>query len=131
MMLSDGTKDQVLPCKTAGFQLIEHTTNPVSRAPSKTQFTPVRKILFSATRTSVVPGSCSDARRISFSTDVTLIATDVSLIDSRFFLAECYFALAESFRAGFWANVVRNRFGGCLWPSAPRSSANFLPFPQI
>ena len=63
--------------------------------------------------------------------DVTLIATDVSLIDSDgSLLAESYFKPRGKFRPGLWANVVRNRFGGCTLAFRCEVIADILPLPR-
>ena len=63
--------------------------------------------------------------------DVTLIATDVSLIDSDgSLLAESYFEPRGKFRPGLWANVVRNRFGGCTLAFRCEVIGDILPLPR-
>jgi glycosyltransferase involved in cell wall biosynthesis len=130
----DGTKDQVLSLQDSRIQLIEHTTNrgvactfedAIHAASGKILFLSDQDDLWSPRKVAVMLAAFHSQP------NVTLIATDVSLIDSDgSLLAESYFAPRGSFRAGFWANVVRNRFGGCTLAFRSEVIGDFLPLPR-
>jgi GT2 family glycosyltransferase len=131
---ADGTKDQVLSLGDSRIQLIEHVTN---RGVSRTFEDAIRaasgKILFLSDQDDLwSPHKVAmilDAFRSQ--PDVTLIATDVSLIDSDgSLLAESYFTPRGKFRPGLWANVVRNRFGGCTMAFRCEVIGDILPLPR-
>lgn len=63
--------------------------------------------------------------------DVSLIASDVALIDADDnLLAESYFRPRGGFRAGLWANLIRNRFGGCTMAFRSEVIGEILPLPH-
>jgi glycosyltransferase involved in cell wall biosynthesis len=62
---------------------------------------------------------------------VTLIATDAALIDARGeLISRSYFADRGKFRAGLWANLLRNRFGGCTMAFRSTLLPEILPLPH-
>ena len=63
--------------------------------------------------------------------EITLIATDNALIDENdTLISSSYFASRGGFRAGLWANVVRNRFGGCTMAFRADVIGEILPLPH-
>ena len=63
--------------------------------------------------------------------DVSLIASDVALIDADDnLIAESYFRPRGGFRAGLWANLIRNRFGGCTMAFRSEVIGEILPLPH-
>ena len=63
--------------------------------------------------------------------DATLVATDTAIIDSDgALLAASYFSGRGAFRPGLWANLVRNRFGGCTMALRAELLGEILPLPH-
>lgn len=63
--------------------------------------------------------------------DVTLIATDTALINSEGELIKAsYFGPRGRFSQGFWANWMRNRFGGCTMAFRAAIIDEILPLPH-
>lgn len=63
--------------------------------------------------------------------DVMLIATDNALIDEAgTLISPSYFAGRGKFRPGLWANLMRNRFGGCTMAFRAELISDILPFPH-
>jgi glycosyltransferase involved in cell wall biosynthesis len=63
--------------------------------------------------------------------DVTLIATDTAIIRADGSLVtESYFKPRGKFRPGLWANLVRNRFGGCTMAFRSTLIGEILPLPH-
>jgi len=131
---TDGTKEQVLSLGDSRIQLIEHTTN---RGVSRTFEDAIRaasgRILFLSDQDDLWSPKKVAVMLEAFRSqpDVTLIATDVSLIDSDgSLLAESYFKPRGKFRPGLWANLVRNRFGGCTMAFRSEVIGDILPLPS-
>lgn len=62
---------------------------------------------------------------------VTLIATDTALIDEDGrMISESFFAGRGRFRSGLWANLARNRFGGCTMAFRAEIISDILPLPR-
>ena len=130
----DGTKSQVLSLGDSRIQLIEHTTN---RGVTRTFEDAIRaasgRILFLSDQDDLWSPKKVALMLEAFLSrpEVTLIATDVSLIDSDgSLLAESYFKPRGKFRPGLWANVVRNRFGGCTLAFRCEVIGDILPLPR-
>ncbi len=131
---TDTTTEQVLSLKDSRIRLIKHPTNrgvactfedAIRAAAGKILFLSDQDDLWSPSKVAVMLAAFRSQA------NVTLIATDVSLIDSDgSLLAESYFAPRGSFRPGFWANLVRNRFGGCTLAFRSEVIGNFLPLPR-
>lgn len=63
--------------------------------------------------------------------EATLIATDNALIDaSGTLLSKSYFAGRGRFHPGLWANLIRNRFGGCTMAFRAYIVEEILPLPH-
>ena len=63
--------------------------------------------------------------------EVALVASDTALIDEDGKLtAESYFRPRGEFKPGFWANWVRNRYGGCTLAFRAELLNDILPFPH-
>jgi GT2 family glycosyltransferase len=130
----DGTKEQVLSLGDNRIQLIEHRTNrgvartfedAIRAASGRILFLSDQDDLWSPKKVTVM------LEAFRFQPEVTLIATDVSLIDSDgSLLAESYFTPRGKFRPGLWANVVRNRFGGCTLAFRCEVIGDILPLPR-
>jgi GT2 family glycosyltransferase len=130
----DGTKEQVLALGDKRIQLIAHTAN---RGVARTFEDAIRaasgRILFLSDQDDLwSPRKVAVMLEAFLSRpEVTLIATDVSLIDSDgCLLAESYFKPRGKFRPGLWANVVRNRFGGCTLAFRCEVIGDILPLPR-
>lgn len=130
----DQTKEQVLSLGDSRIQLIEHTTN---RGATRTFEDAIRaasgRILFLSDQDDLWSPKKVAVMLEAFRSrpEVTLIATDVSLIDSDgSLLAESYFKRRGKFRPGLWANVVRNRFGGCTLAFRCEVIGDILPLPR-
>jgi GT2 family glycosyltransferase len=124
----------VLSLGDSRIQLIEHTTN---RGVSRTFEDAIRaasgRILFLSDQDDLWSPKKVAVMLEAFRSqpDVTLIATDVSLIDSDgSLLAESYFKPRGKFRPGLWANLVRNRFGGCTMAFRSEVIGDILPLPS-
>ncbi len=131
---TDGTKEKVLSLADSRIQLIEHTAN---RGVSRTFEDAIRaasgRILFLSDQDDLWSPNKVAVMLEAFRSqpDVTLIATDVSLIDSDgSLLAESFFKSRGKFRPGLWANVVRNRFGGCTMAFRSEIIGDILPLPR-
>jgi len=130
----DGTKEQVLSLGDNRIQLIEHRTNrgvartfedAIRAASGRILFLSDQDDLWSPKKVAVM------LKAFRSQPEVTLIATDVSLIDSQgSLLAESYFTPRGKFRSGLWANVVRNRFGGCTLAFRCEVIGDILPLPR-
>lgn len=60
-----------------------------------------------------------------------LVASDSALIDENGALLEpSYFAPRGGFSSGFWSNLLRNRYGGCLLAFRAEFRREILPFPH-
>jgi GT2 family glycosyltransferase len=130
----DRTKEQVLCLGDNRIQLIEHRTN---RGVARTFEDAIRaasgRILFLSDQDDLWSPKKVAVMLEAFRSqpEVTLIATDVSLIDSDgSLLAESYFKPRGKFRPGLWANVVRNRFGGCTLAFRCEVIGDILPLPR-
>jgi glycosyltransferase involved in cell wall biosynthesis len=131
---TDGTKDQVLSLEDSRIRLIEHETNrgaartfedAIQAASGRILFLSDQDDLWSPKKVAVM------LEAFLSQPNVTLIATDVSLIDSDgSLLAESYFKPRGKFRPGLWANVVRNRFGGCTLAFRCEIIGDILPLPR-
>ncbi len=131
---TDGTKEKVLSLGDRRIQLIEHTAN---RGVSRTFEDAIRaasgRVLFLSDQDDLWSPNKVAVMMEAFRShpDVTLIATDVSLIDGDgSLLAESYFKPRGNFRPGLWANVVRNRFGGCTMAFRCELIGDILPLPR-
>ncbi len=63
--------------------------------------------------------------------EVMLIASDTALIDEEgTLIAPSYFAPRGGFSAGFWNNMIRNRYGGCTLAFRAELCREILPFPH-
>jgi GT2 family glycosyltransferase len=131
---TDGTKEKVLSLGDSRIQLIEHAIN---RGVSRTFEDAIRaasgRILFLSDQDDLWSPNKVAVMLEAFRSqpDVTLIATDVSLIDSDgSLLAESYFTPRGRFRPGLWANVIRNRFGGCTMAFRCEVIGDILPLPR-
>jgi glycosyltransferase involved in cell wall biosynthesis len=61
--------------------------------------------------------------------NVTLITTDGVVLDSNGAqLSETFYTGGRKFRSGFWANLFRNRFGGCTMAFRAELIGDILPF---
>jgi GT2 family glycosyltransferase len=131
---TDGTRERVLSLGDSRIQLIEHTTN---RGVSRTFEDAIRaasgRILFLSDQDDLWSPNKVAVMLEAFRSqpDVTLIATDVSLIDcDGSLLAASYFQPRGKFRPGLWANVIRNRFGGCTLAFRCEVIGDILPLPR-
>ena len=131
---TDKTKEQVLSLRDSRVQLIEHAANhgvartfedAIRAASGRILFLSDQDDLWSPRKVAVM------LEAFLAQPEVTLIATDVSLIDSDgALLAESYFTPRGRFRPGFWANLVRNRFGGCTLAFRCEVIGDILPLPR-
>jgi GT2 family glycosyltransferase len=131
---TDGTREKVLSLGDSRIQLVEHTIN---RGVSHTFEDAIRaasgRILFLSDQDDLWSPHKVAVMLEAFRSqpDVTLIATDVSLIDcDGSLLAESYFKPRGKFKPGLWANVVRNRFGGCTMAFRCEVIGDILPLPR-
>jgi GT2 family glycosyltransferase len=131
---TDRTKEEVLSLGDSRIKLIEHMLNHgVSRtfedairaASGRILFLSDQDDLWSPRKVAVI------LEAFRSQPEVTLIATDVSLIDSDGSLfVKSYFTPRGKFRPGLWANVVRNRFGGCTMAFRCEVIGDILPLPR-
>ncbi len=62
---------------------------------------------------------------------VSLVATDNALIDSNgALISKSYFENRGPFRQGLWANLIRNRYGGCTMAFRAEILSEVLPLPH-
>ena len=62
---------------------------------------------------------------------VSLVATDNALIDSNgSLISNSYFENRGPFRQGLWANLIRNRYGGCTMAFRAEILGEVLPLPH-
>ncbi|MFP5231719.1 MAG: glycosyltransferase [Acidobacteriota bacterium] len=62
---------------------------------------------------------------------VSLVATDNALIDSSgSLISNSYFENRGPFRQGLWANLIRNRYGGCTMAFRAEILSEVLPLPH-
>jgi glycosyltransferase involved in cell wall biosynthesis len=131
---TDGTKQKVLSLGDSRIQLVEHTINRgVSRTFEDAIRTASGRILFLSDQDDLWSPNKVAVMLEAFRShpDATLIATDVSLIDSDgSLIAESYFKPRGEFRPGLWANLVRNRFGGCTMAFRSELIGDILPLPR-
>jgi GT2 family glycosyltransferase len=131
---TDGTRQKVLSLGDSRIQLIEHTTNSgVSRTFEDAIRTASGTILFLSDQDDLWSPNKVAVMLEAFRShpDATLIATDVSLIDSDgSVIADSYFKPRGKFRPGLWANLVRNRFGGCTMAFRAELIGDILPLPR-
>ena len=131
---TDGTKEKCFPLGDSRIQLIEHTAN---RGVSRTFEDAIRaasgRILFLSDQDDLWSPNKVAVMMEAFRShpDVTLIATDVSLIDWRWLPPASQFQASRKFRPGLWANVVRNRFGGCTMAFRCEVIGDICPPAQI
>ncbi len=131
---TDGTKQKVLSLGDSRIQLIEHTMNRgVSRTFEEAIRTASGEIIFLSDQDDLwSPNKVAVMlEAFRFHPDATLIATDVSLIDSDgSLIAESFFKPRGKFRPGLWANLIRNRFGGCTMAFRAELIGDILPLPR-
>jgi GT2 family glycosyltransferase len=131
---TDGTRDRVRALGDNRIRLLEHRTN---RGVSRTFEDAIRaasgRLLFLSDQDDLW-----DPRKVSLILNafashpmVTLIATDNALIDaSDSFISNSYFTGRGGFRSGLWANLMRNRFGGCTMAFRSELIGEILPLPH-
>lgn len=130
----DETKERVRSLKDSRIRLIEHATNlGVSRTFEDAIRAASGRILFLSDQDDLWDprkvAAILDAFRSN--PDVSLIATDVALIDADDnLIAGSYFNPRGGFSAGLWANLVRNRFGGCTMAFRSEVIGAILPLPH-
>ncbi|MHB1938694.1 MAG: glycosyltransferase [Acidobacteriaceae bacterium] len=131
---TDGTKEKVLSLKDSRIRFIEHAKNQgVSRTFEDAIRTASGRILFLSDQDDLW-----DPKKVAVildafrsNPDVTLIATDVALIDADDnLIAESYFKPRGEFSPGLWANLIRNRFGGCTMAFRSEVIGKILPLPH-
>ena len=130
----DETKEKVRSLKDSRIRLIEHATNlGVSRTFEDAIRAASGRILFLSDQDDLwAPRKVAAILDVFRSNpDVSLIATDVALIDADDnLIAGSYFNPRGGFSAGLWANLVRNRFGGCTMAFRSEVIGEILPLPH-
>lgn len=130
----DGTKQIVRALRDERIRLIEHSANEgVSRTFEDAIRAASGRLVFLSDQDDLW-----DPRKVSMileafhsHPEVTLIATDNALIDENgALISRSYFADRGEFRAGLWANLVRNRFGGCTMAFRAEVIGEILPLPH-
>lgn len=131
---TDGTVDKVLSLGDRRVRLIRHKKNcGVSRTFEDAIRAATNPIIFLSDQDDLWDRNKVTVILKAFRShpDVTLIATDVALIDENdALLTESYFKPRGKFRPGFWANLVRNRFGGCTMAFRSEVIGDILPLPH-
>jgi GT2 family glycosyltransferase len=130
---TDRTRDVVRSLNDERIRLIGHGANQgVSRTFEDAIRAASGNILFLSDQDDVwAPGKVSTILEAFRShPKVTLVATDNALIDENDkLISSSYFATRGEFRAGLWANLVRNRFGGCTMAFRAEVIGEVLPLP--
>lgn len=131
---TDGTKEKVLALKDPRVRLIEHAKNHgVSHTFEDAIRAASGSILFLSDQDDLWKPNKVAVILDAFHTnpEVTLVATDAALIDADGnLIAESYFKPRGEFSPGFWANLIRNRFGGCTMAFRSEVISDILPLPH-
>ena len=131
---TDGTLYQIGAFADPRIRLIEHTCNQgVSRTFDEALRNARNEIIFLSDQDDIwVPDKVSTVLHVfARHPEVTLVAGDGSLIDENGVLfADSYFRPRGKFSAGVWANLVRNRFGGCTMAFRATILNEVLPLPH-
>lgn len=130
----DETKERVLAFGDARVRLIEHARNlGVARTFEDSIRAASGEVLFLSDQDDIW-----DPRKVAMilatfqsHPDVTLIATDNAVIDENgSLIAGSYFSKRGRFHPGLWANILRNRFGGCTMAFRAEVIYEVLPLPH-
>ena len=130
---TDDTRDRVRALQDDRIQLIEHEHNQgISRTFEDALRGAANSILFLSDQDDLwVPDKISTIRQ-SFldNPHVTLVVTDSSLIHADgSMLLDSYLGRYGPFRPGFWANLVRNRYGSHNLAFRASILSEILPLP--
>lgn len=131
---TDGTRECVRACGDRRIRLIEHASNQgVSRTFEEALRRASNEILFLSDQDDLwVSDKIVTVRRAFFDhPEVTLVVTDSSLIHADgSMLLESYLGRYGPFRPGFWANLLRNRYGSHNMAMRTSILPRILPFPS-
>jgi GT2 family glycosyltransferase len=131
---TDGTRDRVRSLRDDRIRLIEHEHNQgMSHAFEDAIRGASNSILFLSDQDDLwVPDKISTIRQAFIDNPrVTLIVTDSSLIHADgSLLLESYLGRYGPFRPGFWANLVRNRYGSHNLAFQTSILSEILPLPH-
>ena len=131
---TDSTRQCVLSFGDPRIRLIEHSMNQgVSRTFEDALRAAYNGIIFLSDQDDLwVPTKVRTILK-NFQEDpsVSLVTSDVALIDADgATISDSYFSSRGGFQAGLWANLLRNRFGGCAMAFRANLIADILPFPH-
>ena len=131
---SDATRQCVRSLQDSRVRLIEHTRNmgvshtfedAIRAASGSILFLSDQDDLWKPRKVEVILNAFHS------NPDATLVATDTAIIDSEgALLSVSYFSERGEFRPGLWANLVRNRFGGCTMAFRAELIEEILPLPH-
>lgn len=131
---TDGTRNSIRSLEDGRIRIIEHSMNlGVSRTFEDAIRGASGRILFLSDQDDIWDSQKVEKIVQVFRSqpDVTLVASDAALIDSAgSLIAPSYFAKYGKFRAGLWANLIRNRFGGCTMAFRAELIHDILPLPH-
>ena len=131
---TDGTRDRVRAFQDDRIRLIEHERNQgMSHTFEDALRSASNEILFLSDQDDLwVPDKISTIRQAFIDNPrITLVVTDSSLIhaDGRMML-ESFLGRYGPFRPGFWANLVRNRYGSHNLAFRASILSEILPLPH-
>ena len=131
---TDVTRDRIRAFADPRIRLIEHACNQgVSRTFEVALRNAHNEIIFLSDQDDIwVPDKVSTVLQVfAEHPETTLVAGDASLINEEgVCVADSYFRPRGKFSAGVWANLVRNRFGGCTMAFRATILDEVLPFPH-
>jgi len=131
---TDGTPDVVRALQDERIRLLEHTANQGIVATFEEAIrSAANDIIFLSDQDDVwAPEKVAIVLRAFLENpDVTLVATDAAVMDANgTLLFESYFRPRGKFRPGLWANLLRNRYGGCTMAFRVSILPEILPFPR-
>lgn len=130
---ADGTKARVRSMNDVKIRLIEHSKNlGVSRTFEDAIRNAKNNIIFLSDQDDLwLPDKVSTILEKFKDPRITLVAGDSALIDQDGKpITDSYFAGRGEFRPGLFANLIRNRYGGCTLAFRANIRTEFLPLPH-
>jgi glycosyltransferase involved in cell wall biosynthesis len=131
---SDKSSEEVRSLGDARVHLVEHRTNRgVAQTFEEALSQATGSMIFLSDQDDLwVPGKVAAVlHAFERNPDVTLVVTDAMLMDedgNR--LGDSYYASRGRFRSGFFSNLMRNKFLGCLMAFRSELLPKVLPFPH-